>query len=356
MKKVIFFVLSLFLFSSAFSINLRWCHKKYIKFSAYYSPIYGQKFYYKWNYYLERKLNGHGIRWASGRRVFNWMLAAPKSYKFGTKIYIPWLGVGQVEDRGSAIVNAGRRWEKYDRVDIWVGRWDKALMRALSFGKQVRLARVCSAKKRLKVWFNYRKFPILKWFFKKTLWSIGLYPGRRDNWVRVLQTYLIKLGYMKHKPTGFFGKLTKKALTKFQKKYNIDKKYYGYFWPKTRYIMKQLIEWKKVKVLKKINRKQQIKKNLEKKKINNELALLKRWLGKWYNTYEVTILQKYLKKLGYYKGKVNGYYDKQTLEAVAKFQMDQGIIKKWQTYLAGYFWPLTRTKFKQVVKSKFINS
>jgi len=346
------------LFSSTFSINLKWCHKKYIKFSAYYSPIYGQSFYYKWNYFLERKLNWHWIRWASWRRVFNGMLAWPKNYKFWTKIYIPWLGVWQIEDRGSAIVNSGKRWEKYDRVDIWVGRWDKALMRALSFGKQVRLARVCPPSKRLKVGFNYRKFPILRWFFKKTLWSIGLYPGRKDKWVRVLQTYLVKLGYMKHKPTGYFGKLTKLAVEKFQKSNWIKTKHYGYFWPKTRYIMKQIIEWKNPKIYKnkksKFKKQQELKKKLERKKIGQELALLKRWLGKWYNTYEVIILQKYLKKMWYYKWKIDGYYGEQTIQAVAKFQIDQGIIKKWQNYLAWYFWPLTRIKFKQVVKEKFM--
>jgi len=357
MKKIILFLASVLMIGSSFSLNLKGCYKKYIKFSAYYSPIYGQKFYYKWNFYLEKRLNWRWIRWASWRRVFNWMLAGPKNYKFGTKIYIPGLWVWQVEDRWGAIVNAGKRWEKYDRIDIWVGKWDKALTRALSFGKQVRLARVCPPSKRIKVGFNYSKFPILKWFFKKTLWSIGLSYGRKDRWVRTLQEYLVKLGYMKHKPTGYFGRLTKIALTKFQNANWIKTRYYGYFGPKTRVKLKQIIlkKWtyNKVPVIKKEKKKVE-KNNIKKRKINNELALLKRWLGKWYNTYEVKILQKYLKKMWYYNWKIDGFYGVDTVQAVAKFQVKNGIIKKTNWYLAWYFGPKTRTKFKKLVKERFM--
>jgi 3D (Asp-Asp-Asp) domain-containing protein len=37
------------------------------------------------------------------------MLAAPGKYGFGTKIYLEGLGVGEVTDRGGAIVAAGKR-------------------------------------------------------------------------------------------------------------------------------------------------------------------------------------------------------------------------------------------------------
>ncbi len=48
------------------------------------------------------------------------MIAAPSSYAFGTQIYFPGWGVGQVEDRGGAIVEKGERVEaSYDRIDIW---------------------------------------------------------------------------------------------------------------------------------------------------------------------------------------------------------------------------------------------
>jgi len=346
MKKALLLLFVIFFFSNSFALNLKGCYKKVFKVSAYYSPVRWQKFYYRWNYYNEVKLNWLWIRWASYKRVFNWMLAAWKKYKFGTKIYFPGLWVWQVEDRWAAIVHAWQRWQKYDRIDIWVGKWEKALMRALSFWKQVRIWYVCPPTKRLKVWFNFRKFPIIKWFFKKTLWSIWIYKWRKDPWVKVLQWYLNKLGYLKHKPTWFYWKLTYLALIKFQKD-NWIKPSYGYFWPKTRMIMKDKLGLSKkhIKVIKKkVNMKL-----LKIKKARKELALLNRWLWKWYNTYEVLILQKYLKKLWYYKWKIDGFYWKKTIEAVAKFQLDYKIIPSKKIAFAWYFGPKTRTLFKKIV-------
>ena len=48
------------------------------------------------------------------------MIAAPKSYDFGTNIFFTGLGLGRVEDRGGAIVAAWDRGEPHDRIDIWM--------------------------------------------------------------------------------------------------------------------------------------------------------------------------------------------------------------------------------------------
>ena len=56
--------------------------------TAYYSPLPNQSFYFKGSYEAEVKLNGNGTNGASGKGVFAGMLAAPKSYSFGTKIYL----------------------------------------------------------------------------------------------------------------------------------------------------------------------------------------------------------------------------------------------------------------------------
>ena len=85
--------------------------------TAYYSPLPDQSFYLKWNYKAEVLLNGNGTHGASGRPVFVGMVAAPKSYEFGTRIHFSWLGVGLVEDRGGAIVNAWEKGQSYDRID-----------------------------------------------------------------------------------------------------------------------------------------------------------------------------------------------------------------------------------------------
>lgn len=89
--------------------------------TAYYSPLPDQSFYAKGNYDAERRLNGNGTNGASGTPVFTGMIAAPKSYDFGTNIFFQGLGVGRVEDRGGAIVEAWDRGQPYDRIDIWMG-------------------------------------------------------------------------------------------------------------------------------------------------------------------------------------------------------------------------------------------
>jgi 3D (Asp-Asp-Asp) domain-containing protein len=98
--------------------------------TAYYSPVEWQSWYSKWSFEAEKKLNGNGIAWANGKPVFMGMIAAPKSYSYGTRIHFEWLGVGIVEDRGWAIVKAWERGQSYDRIDIWMGTWESGLIRA----------------------------------------------------------------------------------------------------------------------------------------------------------------------------------------------------------------------------------
>jgi len=360
-----FLILTLLLFLTiniSESIDLHWCYKKVFKVSVYYSPIYWQKFYYKWSFYKEKKLNWSWIRWASWRLVFNGMIAAAKKYRFWTKIYFPWLWVGQVEDRWQAIVDAWKRWEKYDRIDIWGWKWEKALMRALSFWKQVRIWYVCPPTKKLKVWFDYSSFPIFKDFFKKTIWGIWMYLWRKDNWVVTLQNYLRLLWYFHYyKSTWYFWSITKQAVAKFQKDNGIKTNYYGYFWPKTRSMLKKVLKkrWLYKETNNYVKNKSVIstvEKQEKKKLVLNDLKVLRRWLWKWYNNYEVKILQKYLKKMWYYNWNINGVYDDKTINAVAKFQFKYGIVDKSNKYLAWYFWPLTRYTFKKAVLESIVNS
>lgn len=109
--------------------------------TAYYSPLPNQKYYLRGNYEAELLLNGNGTHGASGRPVFNGMLAAPKGYSFGTKIWVEGFGVGSVEDRGGAIVPTGTRGNAFDRVDIWMGYGEEGLGRALAWGRRTVKAR-----------------------------------------------------------------------------------------------------------------------------------------------------------------------------------------------------------------------
>jgi peptidoglycan hydrolase-like protein with peptidoglycan-binding domain/3D (Asp-Asp-Asp) domain-containing protein len=104
--------------------------------SAYYSPIKGQAKYVTGSYAGDIRLNGGGVHGADGTPVYPGMIAAPKSYLFGTKMKIPGIGTVAVHDRGGAIVHSGERGNAYDRLDVWMGYGDAGLKRALSWGKR----------------------------------------------------------------------------------------------------------------------------------------------------------------------------------------------------------------------------
>lgn len=101
--------------------------------SAYYSPLKGQKRYTTGSYAGDIALNGRGTNGASGRPVFPGMIAAPKHIPFGTKIDIEGMGVHEVADRGGAI--------KGNRIDVWYGRGDEALDKALKWGMRTTTCR-----------------------------------------------------------------------------------------------------------------------------------------------------------------------------------------------------------------------
>lgn len=74
--------------SLAFADSQSDYEEKYLIATAYYSPLPGQSYYLRGSYEADVRLNGNGTHGASGREVFPGMLAAPKTYEFGTKIYI----------------------------------------------------------------------------------------------------------------------------------------------------------------------------------------------------------------------------------------------------------------------------
>lgn len=100
------------------------------KITAYYSPLPWQAKYTTWSYAWDIRLNGNWNVTASWNWMYPWLLAWPRNYAFGTKIYIEWIWVWQIWDRWGAIVNSWERWHEYDRLDIWVWYWDEGRERA----------------------------------------------------------------------------------------------------------------------------------------------------------------------------------------------------------------------------------
>lgn len=341
------------------NINLENCFLKKFIVSWYYSPQENQKFYYRGNFSSETRLNWNWYRWASGKKVFNGMIAAPKKYSFWTKIYFPWYWIGKVEDRGGAILEAGKRWYKYDRIDIWMWAWEKWLKRSLSFGKRVLKWYVCYNNK-AKVGFDMEAFPVFKHFFGTTLWWINLSIGRKDNWVLALQKYLAELGYMKSKnTTSYFGPITKNALCNYQSDYGIvskNNRLCGYFWPQTRSSLKNVLQRKKIlptniySIYEDKKSKNSINQKKQDNKENNNKITFDRWFIVGENWEKIKYLQKYLEELWYYSWKISWVYTKDTAEAVYQFQLEHNIIDSDSDKKAlGYFWPKTREKFAKIL-------
>ena len=227
--------------------------------TAYYSPLPGQSYYLRGNYESEKRLNGNGTHGASGKAVFEGMIAAPKNYAFGTKVYIEGLGVGSVEDRGGAIVPAGSRGYEHDRVDIWMGKGEEGLARALAWGKRkvtarvyhdattsvafdvggVQKAKLSNSVAKVAVSSSTAKASLAQTpkvkevsdldakmaFFEKEkartekmLQVIGTPTlGETGRHVRYLQELLASLGYFHGKTSAIYGKRTKEAVAAFQK-------------------------------------------------------------------------------------------------------------------------------------------
>lgn len=101
--------------------------------SAYYAPEEGQSYYVTGSLAGDERLNGEGDWTASGVQPYIGSVAAPRNYPFGTRIKL-WID-GQefifvVEDRGGAIINGS-----CDRLDLFFGENELALRNAMAFGK-----------------------------------------------------------------------------------------------------------------------------------------------------------------------------------------------------------------------------
>ena len=81
-----------------------------------------------------------GVAWEELRElrfILGWLLVLEK-YDFGTKFFIPGLGMATCLDRGGAIVAhdaPDSRGYAYDRLDVWMGAGDDGLTQALTWGE-----------------------------------------------------------------------------------------------------------------------------------------------------------------------------------------------------------------------------
>jgi len=310
-------------------------YKKPFAITAYYRPVPGQQHYATGSYEAETRLNGD-MHSADGTVVYPGMVAAPKSYPFGMKMYIPGVGIVAVHDRGGAIVEVGKKSQEYDRLDIWMGVGDKGLERALAWGKRIKEVIVYGADDSIKeevyledytldehalastgaVSYNVKKYNL----FPKDIW----YGGKGDD-VKKLQNIMAQLEYFDQKQDGYYGKTTREAVFEFQKENDVvsswDENGAGHTGPQTR--------WKLELTYNAFNKEKFPRSGIRKGNKDPE---------------NIKLLQKILAALGY-KVDVTGEFDDQTETSVTMFQIDHGVLSTTASFGTGVFGPQTRKMF-----------
>lgn len=203
--------------------------ERYFYVTAYYSPVPWQQKYTTWSYEWDVRLNWEWKHTASWKWVFSWLMAAPRNYAFGTKIYLEWMWIWSVEDRWGAIVNAWERWHEYDRIDVWMWYGDEWLQRALKWG--TRKVKWYVVDKNQQITIEFDESPITKY-----RWLVVDAKEPEDNSVKKLQELLKEIGLYNWVIDWDYLKV-KNILIKYQlDSWIIDSEYdeeAWYFWEKT---------------------------------------------------------------------------------------------------------------------------
>ncbi len=330
--------------------------------SAYYSPLPGQSFYTTGSYEGDIRLNGNGTNGADGTPVYPGMVAAPSSYSFGTKLYIPGIGMTTVHDRGGAIVNAGVRGHAYDRLDIWMGYGDAGLTRALQWGKRT-VSGVLVYGQRPDIADNVylEGYTAAEAFVQETFlapleFDEDLHFGSDSEEVRKMQDYLVQWGYLEE-ATGFYGQETAEALIRFQLDFEIidgtDEIGAGHFGINTRKQFDTLIN-SETPAEEVVSLQRGSKLMSEKYTDLYEAPFTFSNALEWGSTGdEVTRLQTELSNLGYYGVQPNGVFDELTAHALFKFQQANGLVLTKEDSGAGYFGPASRRTLNSILQKRY---
>jgi len=384
MKKTTAILITILILSSININNVSASDTGYFRVTAYYSPLPNQKYYIKWNYIAEKRMNWEWIRWASWRPVFSWMIAAPKKYSFWTKIYLDWLGIWEVTDRGWAIVSAWERNFKHDRIDVWVWYWDEGLRRAMYWGNRV--IKWSIVKSYNKTSINYKKIPSPYWATSRLKANnYQKYNSKKsiktefelllDKELKIFQKKVetieeIKILEEKLSDLWLYNweiDWNYKNIEKIISDYQIEKKLIlnsshpasWYFWPQTR---KNLgIDYKNYLIKEEEKRKkfeqfdgeiEDIKKNSLKKateRVNNI------WnVRLWNISPNVRELQKTLSELWYFSIKDTAIFWNKTKQAIISYQLENKVISDINESWAWVFWPKTKESIKNTIANKYL--
>ncbi len=329
--------------------------------TAYYSPLPGQEHYVTGSYEGDIRLNGNGTNGASGTPVFPGMIAAPKTYAFGTKMYIPGVGMTSVEDRGGAIQPAGQRGNAYDRLDVWMGHGDEGLRKALGWGKRTVEVMVYGIQPELEEAVYFDSYATVEnlatqIFLNPLEFPNDLYFGTSSDAVKKMQGYLHDWGYLALEPDGFYGDDTATAVFEFLLDFGIVSDAAqlgaGHFGIKTRQTFDQLIKNEDT-AIQTIQEKQGA--NLLKKypDLYEEKALFSSSLGLGDSGESVRQLQEELIRLGFLRIEPSGYFGETTEHALFKYQQSIGLVSDSEASGAGYLGPQTRSALNKLIEVRY---
>jgi peptidoglycan hydrolase-like protein with peptidoglycan-binding domain/3D (Asp-Asp-Asp) domain-containing protein len=287
--------------------------------TGYYSPLPNQDYFLTGSYESEISLNGNGTHGADGTPVYPGMIAAPKSYDFGTKVCIPGFGCGTVHDRGGAIVTQGERdLARHDRLDLWMGYGMEGMTRALAWGVQHVDCEMSPAGTELADSVNFSvPLPLTQILniSTATAFRVDLAKGTQGEEVEKLQIALRRLGIYSGEITSQYDALLEQAVLDFQIKFFIlhSKKDLGAgrFGPQTR--MKLTSE------LAKIDTQQKIRELWESFEFEAGMSL-------GHRSPEVVKLQQVLVQQELLDVAPTGFFGQITEQALIEFQLKEGLI------------------------------
>lgn len=293
--------------------------------TAYYSPEPDQCCYFRGSYEDEIIFNGEGTHGADKTPVYEGMLAAPKEIPFGTRINLPGIGVGTVHDRGGWINMVDDGNASIAHIDIWVGRGEEGLARALAWGSKRMTATIFPAGTDLpdeSIVLNSLPAPssalnIAKSEEPSSLLLAASSFNDHSASVRLLQDTLQDLGYVGRSSTGRFGEETKAALAMFQKDHDITGD--GSI----------ADDVTRARLMAALQLKDRLPPDFGELSLGTSGAPVQRAQG-------------VLRFLGDYKGRTTGMFDNRMQDAVIKFQLRTHVIDDVHTPGAGRIGPKTK--------------
>lgn len=266
---------------------------------------------------------------------------------------IPGLGVGDVHDRGGAIL-AGK---DYDRIDVWMGRGEEGLARALNWGARIVEGEIYWQAHQIQPGLSFSwispELPtsVVNRMKSRTVQNPAVFnkpitKTSNKQTIQELQETLIMFGYYHGAIDGVYSDATRKAVLTFQLVEGVianeNEAGAGNFGPRTTATLKQKLEEFNAEVTREIARLQ----------ANQEMLISN--LGKKSSGEDVVALQRMLWDLGYYHGNLNGKYNEETINSVFDFQTDYNVVDSEWDRGAGYYGKKTHSALTAAVDKKMV--